>query len=790
MTQDTENGRSPLVAVVNDDVTQRNMLVGLLRQNGFETLAFEGPEAAFAGMNRKAPPDIIITDLYMPGIDGWRFCRLLRSPEYKAFNKVPILVVSATFSGEEAAQVTADTGADAFAIMPPDVPHLLTTVHKLLRGESEGYRPRVLIVEDSKALAQILQHTFNTHGYQARTAASLREALETFRQADFDMALLDYYLADGHGDTLLATFSAIRPDCVCIMMTADPDPGLALGWMKKGASDYLRKPFDPDYLMEVCARARRETALLRVEHILERRTLELRKSEALLAKTQRLSKIGGWEFDARSQTMSLTEEALRIHGLAPEDFTYGSTDHLDKTLAGYEPQDRLTLMEAFTRCLQSGEPYDREFPFTSADGRKLWVRTAASAVVDDGRVTQVSGNIMDITERKQAEEEKSRLEEKINQTRRMESVGRLAGGMAHDLNNLLMPILGYGEILQGEFGLDDERRQFSDEIVKAALRARDLVRQLLAYSRRQMLDFRPLDLNRLITNFEFLLKRRIPANISLRLDLAQALPYISGDSVQIEQVIMNLLENARDAMPEGGDIDIITAGIRLEAEQAAAHNVPPGEYAVLAVKDNGTGMDPETCCKVFEPFFTTKEQGKGSGLGLATAYGIVRQHGGSIGVASDKGGGSVFTCLFPATAAKSAGEEPFPKQTEKHDETILLVEDNQQVRDLARAILIRKGYNVLTAHDGEHALSVMENHKGGVDLLLTDMMLPGMNGVELYEEMKKKVPGIRVLIMSGYAAGVFDSDAMPETRLDFLQKPFPLESLEKKVKELLARKSD
>ncbi|MBI5844963.1 MAG: response regulator [Deltaproteobacteria bacterium] len=787
MTGETENGRSPLVAVVNDDATQRNMLIGLMRQNGFETLAFEGPEAAFAGMSHKSPPDIIITDLYMPGIDGWRFCRLLRSPEYKAFNRVPILVVSATFSGEEAAQVTADTGADAFAIMPPDVPHLLATVHKLLRGETEGYRPRVLIVEDSKALAQILQHTYNTHGYQARTAASLREALETFRQADFDLALIDYYLSDGHGDTLLTTFSSIRPDCVCIMMTADPDPGLSLGWMKKGASDYLRKPFDPDYLMEVCARARRETALLRVEHILERRTLELRKSEALLASTQRLSKIGGWEFDARSQTMSLTEEALRIHGLEHKDFTYGSSDHLDKTLAGYEPEDRLTLMEAFTRCLESGAPYDMEFPFTNAIGQKLWVRTAASAIMADGIVTSVSGNIMDITERRQAAEERARLEEKINQAQRMESIGRLAGGMAHDLNNLLMPILGYGEILQGEFDLDDERRQFTDEIVKAALRARDLVRQLLAYSRKQILEFRPIDLNRLITNFEFIIKRRLPATINLNFALAPKLPHIAGDGIQLEQVIMNLLENARDAMPEGGQITITTGQTQVDKEKAAFHGIQPGSYVILTIEDSGTGMDALTCAQIFEPFFTTKEQGARSGLGLATAYGIVRQHGGSIWVNSETSRGSVFTCLFPVTEEKNGEEYPAPRPQAKYDETILLVEDNPQVRNLTRAILLRKGYTVLAAHNAEHALSMMENHEGEIHLLLTDMMMPGMNGIELYGELKKKAPGIRVLLMSGYAAGVFDPDNQPEIRLDFLQKPFPLESLEKKVRELLDR---
>jgi PAS domain S-box-containing protein len=270
--------------VVNDDPTQLNVLTGLLQKEGLDATAFESAEAALVEMNAACPPDLIITDLYMPGIDGWRFCRLLRSPEYEAFNAVPILVVSATFAGDEASSITADLGANAFLPSPVDGRRFIDTVRAVRSGEKPKESLRVLVVEDSRTLAGLLAKRFEEHGYQADVAFSRREASKRFTEAAYDIAVLDYHLPDGLGDALLQKFRMKSPNCVCVMITTDPDPKLALSWMKAGAAAYLRKPFDPEYLIEQCIRARRERALLRVEDLLEERTQSLRDREAAVKK--------------------------------------------------------------------------------------------------------------------------------------------------------------------------------------------------------------------------------------------------------------------------------------------------------------------------------------------------------------------------------------------------------------------------------------------------------------------------------------------------------------------------
>ena len=270
--------------VVNDDPTQLNVLTGLLQKEGLDATAFESAEAALVEMNAARPPDLIITDLYMPGIDGWRFCRLLRSPEYEAFNAVPILVVSATFAGDEASRITADLGANAFLPSPVDGRRFIDTVRAVRSGEKPKESLRVLVVEDSRTLAGLLAKRFEEHGYQADVAFSRREASKRFTEAAYDIAVLDYHLPDGLGDALLQKFRMKSPNCVCVMITTDPDPKLALSWMKAGAAAYLRKPFDPEYLIEQCIRTRRERALLRVEDLLEERTQSLRNREAAVKK--------------------------------------------------------------------------------------------------------------------------------------------------------------------------------------------------------------------------------------------------------------------------------------------------------------------------------------------------------------------------------------------------------------------------------------------------------------------------------------------------------------------------
>lgn len=394
----------------------------------------------------------------------------------------------------------------------------------------------------------------------------------------------------------------------------------------------------------------------------------------------------------------------------------------------------------------------------------------------------------DVTARKKAEQERNRLEDQVRQAQKMDSIGRLAGGVAHDLNNLLTPILGYGEILQAEFRGDEEKRECVEEILRAGQRARDLVAQLLAFGRKQVLEFRTLDLNEVVRGFEKLLRRTIREDIKLRFFLQDPLPPIRGDAGQLEQVLLNLAVNAQDAMPQGGVLTVETGAADLDEAYAASHQgMTAGRHVLLVVSDSGKGMDEEMRAHLFEPFYTTKEKGKGTGLGLATVYGIVRQHGGCIWAYGEPGQGMTFKLFFPQGEG-GEGAPPSPEASSRDlrgQETILLVEDNDMVRSLACILLRRQGYTVLPAADGKEALSVLESHGGAVHLLLTDVVMPEMNGRVLYDAMKVRVPDIRVLFMSGYTENVIAHQGVLDPGVHFLPKPFSAETLAAKVREAL-----
>jgi len=394
---------------------------------------------------------------------------------------------------------------------------------------------------------------------------------------------------------------------------------------------------------------------------------------------------------------------------------------------------------------------------------------------------------IDITERKQAEKEKARLEEQYLQAQKVEAIGRLAGGVAHDLNNLLVPILGYGEMLMDDFAPTDVRRESVKQIVNAGFKARDLVRQLLAFGRKQSLKYKTLDLNTIIRRFEKLMRRTIRENIDIKIILSPDIRLIMADIGQIEQVIMNLAINAQDAMPEGGRLTIETSMTELDEEYAASRpDVKPGLYVMLAVSDIGCGMDDETHGLIFEPFFSTKGD-QGTGMGLATVYGIVKQHGGNIWVYSEPGKGATFKIYLPVS--EEAHIETIAKEKRVGNllgsETILLVEDNEQVRRLAHAILKNRGYTVLTAENGSDALAVLASHAGPVHLLMTDVVMPGMNGKELFNKATEKHPDLIALYMSGYTDNVIAHHGVLDEGVHFIQKPFSVNSLAAKVREAL-----
>jgi len=391
------------------------------------------------------------------------------------------------------------------------------------------------------------------------------------------------------------------------------------------------------------------------------------------------------------------------------------------------------------------------------------------------------GVATEITERKL-------LEEQLLQSQKMEAIGQLAGGVAHDFNNILTAIVGYTDLLSAEVSGNDRQLEDLEEIRKAARRAAALTRQLLAFSRKQVLELRNIDLNDVVLNLDKMLRSLISENIELKTDLADDLAAARADPNQIEQVIMNLAINARDAMPDGGTVTIETGNATLDDAYAAQHvSVIPGEYVMLAVSDTGCGMDERTKSRIFEPFFTTKPAGRGTGLGLSTVYGIVKQTGGNIWLYSEPGKGTTFKIYLPAIAAlpEDIGKIAPAEAARRGAETVLVVEDDEQLRRLTHRALDAQGYTVLVADRGATALDISRRHKGDIDLLLTDVIMPDTNGRKLAETIRAARPGLRVLYMSGYPDGAIASHGMLEPGVAYLAKPFPTEAITRKVREVL-----
>ena len=476
---------------------------------------------------------------------------------------------------------------------------------------------------------------------------------------------------------------------------------------------------------------------------------------------------------------------LAANGRAFEQAGLNSRDVIGKTVKEVFPELWDVLEPNMERAFE-GEKVYYEVEYRG----RLYSNQAVLVDLEEGKPEQVIIITQDITERRKAETKKAELEKQYQQVQKVESIGRLAGGVAHDLNNLLSPILGYSELLRDELDSEDSRRESVDEIMSAGLRARDLVRQLLAFSRKQILEFKALDLNKVTAGLEKLLRRTIREDIEMVFKLSSDAQMVMADIGQIEQVIMNLSVNASDAMPEGGLLTIETSRVYLDRDYVKHHqSAKPGEYAMLAISDSGQGMDEATQEHIFEPFFSTKGE-HGTGLGLSTVYGIVKQHGGNIWVYSESGKGTTFKIYLPV-ADQSKGEEKARKEVTrdlKGSETILIVEDNEQVRHLAKSVLRRNGYQVLDAENGREALEILRGHDGPVHLLLSDVVLPGMNGKELYEKAVEIRPFLRVLYMSGYTGNVIAHRGVLDEGVQFIQKPFTVHGLATKVRELLDEK--
>jgi two-component system cell cycle sensor histidine kinase/response regulator CckA len=479
--------------------------------------------------------------------------------------------------------------------------------------------------------------------------------------------------------------------------------------------------------------------------------------------------------------MRINGEFTRLFGFCPEEALGRNISVL------IVPPDRIAETRLIEETLASGQRVALETKRQCKDGTLVDVFMSGAPVVVNGVQVAFYTLYRDISEQKRAEEDRRALEGQFRQAQKMEAVGRLAGGVAHDFNNLLTVISGYSEVL-----LESTERGSSlfpkiEAIQQAADRASCLTRQLLAFSRKQMLELKVVDVNVIVTDMERLFGPLIGENITVDTRLAAGLGRTRADAGQLEQVIMNLVVNAKDALPKGGKITIETTNETLgDAARQENFFIQTGPYVVLSITDNGCGMDKETQLRIFEPFFTTKEKGKGTGLGLSTVYGIVKQSGGYIFAKSDLGQGTTFRIYLPRVEDALEPLVPArPSQTVGGSETILLVEDEASVRQLVRETLEAGGYKLLEAEDGEVALRVAANHNGPIDILITDVVMPGISGQELSRRLCISDPALKVLYLSGYTEDSIIREGALEAGTAFLQKPFTLQTLSRKVREVL-----
>jgi two-component system cell cycle sensor histidine kinase/response regulator CckA len=448
---------------------------------------------------------------------------------------------------------------------------------------------------------------------------------------------------------------------------------------------------------------------------------------------------------------------------------------------GIHPDDRDRLTVAPQLSAYGVVPSDDVFRLVRPDGAIRWIRGRATPVKDAaGKVVRVVGIAEDITDLK-------RTEEQLFGAQKMEAIGRLAGGIAHDFNNLLTAIMGNAEMVLAELSAADPVRQDVEEIRKAGQRASTLTRQLLAFSRQQVLAPRVLDLNELVLNMDKLLRRLIGEDVELHTSLAPDLGAVRADPGQMEQVLMNLAVNARDAMPDGGQLTLETANVVLDEGYVDRHSpVPRGAYVMVAITDTGTGMTDDVKARIFEPFFTTKEAGKGTGLGLATVYGIIKQSDGYIWPYSEPGRGTTFKVYLPLVheVAESLAVVGRVPESRGGTETVLLVEDDEAVRSLARRALVKCGYRVLEATNAGEALLAAEQHAGPIHLMVSDIVMPGLNGPELAARLRPSRAEMRVLFMSGYAERAVEQQNSVSGSA-FLTKPFTPELIARKVRDVL-----
>jgi two-component system cell cycle sensor histidine kinase/response regulator CckA len=630
----------------------------------------------------------------------------------------------------------------------------------------------VLIVEDSPPDAELLVRALERGGYavthtRVETAQAMKAALAA---STWDVVLSDYELPSFSGPAALATLQASGLDLPFIMISGTIGEEIAVDALKAGAHDFLVKgrlarliPAIEREMREVGARRER----LRAEDA-------LRRSEAQYRSLVEGAVFGIYQATVDGRLVTANSALVAMLG-------YDSAEELIATGLTTLFADPSVPVELVRRSLQEARLAGEEVIWRRKTGDQIRVRLSGRRI-EEHETSRILFEVIveDITEQ-------HRLYEQLQQARKMEAIGQLAGGVAHDFNNMLTAILGYSEMLTEQMGPDKPMGRDLLEIKKAAERAAALTRQLLAFGRKQVLTMRPVNLSEIVQTVEPMLRRLIGERIKITTDLAADLVSVTADAAQLEHVLVNLAVNARDAMPTGGVVSFATRNVELDEAYAAKHpGARAGSYVMVQVSDTGVGMSSDVQAQIFEPFFTTKERGRGTGLGLAAVYGTVKQFGGYIEVESEVGRGTTFTIYLGKTGrAVHTKRAVAPSSAPVGNETILLVEDESGVRAFVKTALQRFGYHVVEADSAEAALRLLQMYDAPIDLLLTDVGLPGMDGRELAATIALGRPDARVLFMSGYAPSLSAGLSALDEQIYLIEKPFTALALLTKTRESL-----
>jgi two-component system cell cycle sensor histidine kinase/response regulator CckA len=643
---------------------------------------------------------------------------------------------------------------------------------------------RVLLVEDSPTDAKLVLQELRRLGRsidheRVETAETMRAALE---QKKWDIVISDWSMPTFSAPAALATLKEARQDLPFIIVSGTVGEESAVEAMRTGAHDYVLK----DNLGRLVPAVERELRECAERAARRQAEAALKESEGRFRRLAESGIIGITIADVNGPILEANDTYLKMIGYSREEVLRGEVRWKEMT----PPEYQALAARAVEKLQMSGAAPPWETEVLRKDGGRVPILVGV-AMLEYPKCVAFTA---DLTARKQAEAGQKQAEkalrqseEQLRQAQKMEAVGRLAGGVAHDFNNLLSVILSYGEILLADLKVGDPIRADIDQISKAALRAAGLTRQLLLFSRQQVVEPKVVELHEILSGMDKMLQRILGEDVDLLLIAPKTPGRVKADPNHIEQVILNLVVNARDAMPTGGHLTIETSNTVLDDEYASKHlPVTAGAYVMMAVSDTGTGMDAATQAHIFEPFFTTKEKGRGTGLGLSTVFGIVQQSRGSIWVYSEPGKGTTFKVYLPRVDADVDVTRPqLAPSTLRGTETILLVEDEEAVRAVAVNILRRQGYHVIEAEHPAEALLISEQHQGAIDLLLTDVVMPRMSGSELASRLAPTRPTMKVIFMSGYTDDSVVRHGVLEAGVPFIQKPITPAVVTRKVREVL-----